>query len=117
MGIGPRWSLIVCCALEWVSPADGVAHRTSHAIEKSVEIASELSKRSGNAGREAAEESSGQPAMIVDDDANSVLVRIWKHSNHIALARGDANEGNDDLSASRLGPRGDDGCEVARLHK
>jgi hypothetical protein len=38
--------------------------------------ASELSKRRHDGRREAPEEASGQPAVIVDDDAKRVLVQV-----------------------------------------
>ncbi|WP_168209926.1 hypothetical protein [Tardiphaga sp. vice154] len=53
--------------------------------------ASELSKLSRNPRREATEESSGQPAVIVDHDAGHQLVQIWKHCSHIAPAQAFAN--------------------------
>ncbi|MDB5500839.1 MAG: hypothetical protein JWR89_741 [Tardiphaga sp.] len=54
--------------------------------------ASELSKLGRDRRRETAEETSRQPAVIVDHDAGHGAVQIWKHSNHIALAREFANE-------------------------
>jgi hypothetical protein len=53
--------------------------------------ASELSKLGRDPCRETTEESSGQPAVIVDHDAGYQLVQIWKHSSHIALAGAFAN--------------------------
>ena len=65
--------------------------------------ASELSKLGRDPRRETTEESSGQPAVIVDHDAVHQLVQIWKHSSHIALARTFANEKHVCVAVGRAG--------------
>ncbi|MDB5618201.1 MAG: hypothetical protein JWQ24_2439 [Tardiphaga sp.] len=70
---------------------------------------SEPSKLGRDPRRETAEEAAGQPAVIVDHDAGRALVQIWKHSNHIALAPGFANEKQACSLNGRPRVRGDDG--------